>query len=82
MPEPEQVSRWYQALWPIAERGGPVLTLLLGLLFAGSLWWGMSMLRECVNRNHVLSERLITQQEKFHQDVLLRLAHCPPASKD
>jgi hypothetical protein len=82
MPEPGQVSRWYQALWPIAERGGPVLTLLLGLMFAGSLYWGMGMLRECVTRNHVLSERLITQQEKFHQDVLLRLAHCPPTVKE
>lgn len=79
MPEPGQVSRWYNALYPMAQQGGPLLTLLLAVLFAASLWWGLGMLRECVNRNHVLSERLITQQEKFHQDVLLRLAHCPPA---
>jgi hypothetical protein len=78
MPEPEQVSRWYRMLYPMAEQGGPLVTLVLAALFIGSLWWGMGMLRECVTRNHVLSERLITQQEKFHQDVLLRLAHCPP----
>jgi hypothetical protein len=82
MPEPEQVSRWYSTFYPMAVQGGPLLTLLLAVLFAGSLWWGMGMLRECVTRNHVLSERLITQQEKFHQDVLLRLAHCPPTGKD
>jgi hypothetical protein len=82
MPEPGQVSRWYSTLLPIAREGGPLVTLVLALLFVGSLYWGLGMLRECVNRNHVLSERLITQQEKFHQDVLLRLAHCPPASKD
>jgi hypothetical protein len=79
---PDDARHWYDALLPMAERGGPLLTLLLAVMFAGSLWWGLSLLRECVNRNHVLSERLITQQEKFHQDVLLRLAHCPPASKD
>jgi hypothetical protein len=79
MPEPEQVSRWYQVILPMAERGGPLLTLLLALLFAASTWWGLGMLRECVNRNHVLGERLITQQEKFHQDLLLHLTHCKSA---
>jgi hypothetical protein len=75
---PNEVKHWYHALLPMAQQGGPLLTLVMALLFAGSLWWGLGMLRECVTRNHVLSERLITQQEKFHQDVLLRLAHCPP----
>lgn len=76
---PEDAKHWYNALLPMAQQGGPLLTLVMAVLFTGSLWWGLSLLRECVNRNHVLSERLITQQEKFHQDVLLRLAHCPPA---
>jgi hypothetical protein len=75
---PEDAKHWYDFFLPMAQQGGPLLTLLLALLFCGSLYWGLGMLRECVNRNHVLSERLITQQEKFHQDVLLRLAHCPP----
>lgn len=79
---PSDAKHWYDVLLPMAQQGGPLLTLVMAILFAGSLWWGLGMLRECVNRNHVLSERLITQQEKFHQDVLLRLAHCPPVGKE
>ena len=29
LPGPEQSTRWYQALLPVAERGGPLLTLAL-----------------------------------------------------
>jgi hypothetical protein len=82
MSEPEQVSRWYSIFYPMAQQGGPLLTLLLGIILVVSLWYGLRVLKECVVHNRQLNERLITQQEKFHQDVLLRLAHCPPAAKE
>jgi hypothetical protein len=76
---PEEARHWYDFFLPLAERGGPILTLLLGMILLVSLWYGLRVLRECVVHNRMLNERLITQQEKFHQDLLLRLAHCPPA---
>jgi hypothetical protein len=76
MPEPEQVSRWYQALLPIVEKGGPVLSLLLLVTLIVSLWWLTGWLRECVGMNRALTERLLAQQQSFTQEIRLALTHC------
>ena len=78
MPEPEQVSRWYQALYPMAEKGGPLLTLFLALVMLVSLWWLNGWVNICVERNRALAEKILTQQQTFYQELRLQLAHCPP----
>jgi hypothetical protein len=77
-PSPDSTHRWLQTLLPLARDGGPIVSLLLGVLFVASLWWGLGALRECVERNRMLGEKLVTQQEKFYAEVMLRLAHCQP----
>lgn len=75
---PDQARGWLNALLPAAERAGPLLALVMALLLGASLYWGTGLLRECVERNRALAGQLVVQQEKFHAEVLLRLAHCPP----
>jgi hypothetical protein len=77
-PTPESTTRWYQALLPIAQAGGPVLSLALLLALALSLWWLTSWMHTCVERNHALTERLLTQQQAFMQELKVALAHCQP----
>jgi hypothetical protein len=81
-PTPESTTRWYQALLPILQAGGPVLTLLLGIILVVSLWYGLHVLKECVAHNRLLNERLLTQQQAMYQEMRLALAHCTPAAKD
>lgn len=73
---PQDARHWYDVFLPWAEKGGPLLTLLLALMFALTLWYGLAALRDCVNRNRALAERMLAQQETFHRDLLLALAHC------
>jgi len=78
MASPESTSRWYQAMLPIAARGGPVLTLfLLGALII-SVWWLAGWMHTCVERNRELTEKLLTQQQALYQEMRLALAHCQP----
>ena len=79
-PSPEGTSRWLQMLWPLAQQGGPVVSLLLAVVLTISLWWMGGWLRDCIEHNRVLGAQLVSQQEKYHTEILLRLAHCPPAS--
>lgn len=76
MAEPEQVSRWVKALWPIADRAGPALTLALLVAMLISTWWLTGWMRECVDRNRALTEKLLAQQQAFYQELRLALAHC------
>ena len=78
---PDNAKGWLQTLWPLAQQGGPVVSLVLAVLFVASVHWGLGALRECVDRNRLLGEKLVTQQEKFYQDIMIRLAHCPPAPR-
>jgi len=50
-PTPESTSRWYQTLLPIAQSGGPVLTIFLLVTLVVSLWWLIGTLHDCVDRN-------------------------------
>jgi hypothetical protein len=79
---PEDAKHWYDFFLPLAERGGPLLTLLLGLILLVSLWYGLRVLRECVTHNRLLNERILTQQQAFYQELRLALVHCQPAAKE
>lgn len=78
---PEGARGWLQTLLPLAQQGGPIISLLLGVLFVASTWYGLGVLRECVQHNRVLNERIVTQQQQFLSEVRLLLAHCPPAPR-
>jgi hypothetical protein len=75
---PSQARHWYDALLPIAQRGGPVLTLALLIAMCLSTWWLTSWVHDCVDRNRQLTERLMTQQQALMQELRLSLAHCQP----
>lgn len=75
-PSPEGTSRWLKTILPIAQQGGPIVSLLLGILLVVSLWWGAGVLRECVERNRALGAQLVSQQQAFHQEILLHLRQC------
>lgn len=77
-PSPEGTSRWLQILLPLARDGGPIVSLLLAVVMTISLWWMGGWLRDCIEHNRVLGAQLVSQQEKYHTEILLRLAHCPP----
>lgn len=75
---PDSTSRWYTALLPIVEKGGPVLSLALLLALCISMWFLTGWLHDCVNHNRGLSEKLLTQQAALYQEMRLALAHCQP----
>jgi hypothetical protein len=75
---PDQAKGWLSTFLPVAERAGPALSLILALLLAGSLWYGLGLLRECVERNRTLAAQLVTQQETFHRELLVYLQRCQP----
>jgi hypothetical protein len=79
MASPEATSRWYQALLPMAQRGGPVLTLALLIALIISVWWLAGWMHVCVERNRALTDKLLTQQQALYQEMRLALAHCQPA---
>ena len=73
---PEKTKGWLNVLWPLAERAGPVLTLVLALLLVATCWYGLGVLRECVQHNRALNEKLLAQQAAFYHEFRLALAHC------
>jgi len=77
---PEGARSWLQTLLPLAQQGGPIVSLLLAVVMTISLWWMGGWLRDCIEHNRVLGAQLVSQQEKYHTEILLRLAHCPPAT--
>jgi hypothetical protein len=78
---PDGARSWLQTLLPLAQQGGPIVSLLLAVVMCVSLWWMSGWLSACIERNREMSAQLVTQQEKFHTEILLRLAHCPPAPR-
>lgn len=76
-PTPESAGRWLSTIMPVLERGGPVVALLALLIGGGTVWYLLGVLDRAVQRNHVLVERLLTEQER-HRAELLRYVHCPP----
>lgn len=74
LPGPEQSTRWYQAWLPVAERGGPVLTLMLAVMMALAIWYLLG----------VVAAQRATTLELFHkllacQDAKVELARqCAP----
>ena len=77
---PESGKRWYETLYPIAQAGGPVLTLGLAVVMAISVYWMNSWITDCANHNRVLSAQLVAQQQAFHSEILVHLSRCaqPP----
>jgi hypothetical protein len=78
---PDNARGWLRTLLPLARDGGPVLSLLLGVLFVASTWYGLGVLKECVQHNRTLNERITAQQQQFMSELRLMLAHCPPAPR-
>jgi len=74
---PESTTRWYDALLPIAQRGGPVLSLFLLVALIISVWWLVGWMHDCVNRNRELTEKLLSTQQAFYQELRIVLARCP-----
>lgn len=76
-PTPERASTWLGLLLPLAQQGGPLLTLALALLLGGAVWYTLGALDRAVQRNHALVDKIILLQDS-HRAELVRLAHCPP----
>lgn len=76
-PTPESTRGWLGVVLPLAERAGPVLSVFLLLLGTLTVWYMLGLLDRAVQRNHALTERLLTVQDA-HRQELLRLVHCPP----
>lgn len=74
----EQGHRFFRSWLPLAREAGPFVTLLVVVAMIISTWWFAGWLRDCADRNRLLADKLVTQQETFQREVLLRLAHCPP----
>lgn len=77
-PSPERARGWLGLVMPLLQQAGPVLSLALLLALVLSLWWLTGWMHTCVERNHALTERLLTQQQAFMQELRLSLAHCQP----
>jgi hypothetical protein len=73
----DEAHKWFTSWLPLATAAGPFLTVGLGVVMCVSLWWMSGWLTECVEHSRHLTAQLVSQQEKFHTE-LLRLAHCPP----
>lgn len=76
-PTPERAQGWLSLLYPLMQQGGPILTLFVLLFGAGTIYYLLGALERSVGRNHVLVERLLTQQAE-HRAELLRYVHCQP----
>lgn len=74
---PNGLRGWLGTLLPLAERAGPILTLFVLLVGAGTIYYLLGALERSVARNHALTERLLTQQDS-HRAELLRYVHCAP----
>ena len=75
---PENTKGWLNVLWPLAEKGGPIVTLMLLFILIISTWWLAGWMHDCVDRNRALTEKLLAQQAAFYQELRLSLAHCEP----
>ena len=78
---PDGARRWYDALVPMANQGGPVLTLVMTLALVFSMWWLGGWVRECVEHNRSLAQQLVTQQQAFHTELRLFLTQCQGAGQ-
>jgi hypothetical protein len=74
---PERASGWIGTLLPLAREGGPILSLFLFIIGSATVWYLLGALDRAVVRNHVLVERLLTQQAE-HRAEILRYVHCTP----
>jgi hypothetical protein len=76
---PGSARHWYDFLLPIAQQGGPVLTLALTMVLIVSSWYGLGILRDCVAHNRQLNEKILAQQANFYTELRLLLARCDHA---
>lgn len=67
LPDPERARRWYQTVLPIAQQGGPVLTLVLAVMAGLAVWYLLG----------VVAAQRLTTLELFH-----KLLACQEAKVD
>jgi hypothetical protein len=70
--------KWLTSWLPLAREATPFMTVLLAVILVVSTYWLVGHLTDCVNRNRLLTDKLLTQQQEFHRELLACLAHCPP----
>jgi hypothetical protein len=70
--------KWFTSWLPLAREATPFMTVLLAVILVVSVWWFVHKLEDCVERNRVMTDRLLVQQETFHRELMACLAHCPP----
>lgn len=75
---PQNAKHWYDVFLPMAERGGPLLTLLLAVILVISMLWLTGWIKNCVDHNRTLNEKILAQQAAFYQEFRLALSHCQP----
>ena len=75
----DKAKSWLNTLLPLAREAGPVLTLAMAVMLVISSWWFAGWLRECADRNRLLGERLVQQQERFHTEIMVHLSRCAQA---
>lgn len=78
---PESGHRWFSSWLPFAREAGPFMTLVMAVILVISTWWFAGWLRECADRNRLLGERLVQQQERFHGEIMLHLSRCAQAPR-
>ena len=76
---PQDAKHWYDFFLPVAQQGGPILTLALTVVLIVSSWYGLGVLRDCVQHNRQLNEKILAQQATFYQELRLLLARCDHA---
>lgn len=75
LPSPGEARGWLATLYPLMERGGGVLALAFLLIGASLVYFLLGALERSVQRNHALTERLLTLQDT-HRAEMLRYVHC------
>jgi hypothetical protein len=75
---PHEGHKWFTSWLPLATAAGPFLTVGLGVVMCVSLWWMNGWLSACIDRNRAMAAQLVTQQEKFHTELLVHLQRCQP----
>jgi hypothetical protein len=50
----------------------------MAVILVVSVWWFVHKLEDCVDRNRLMTDKLLSQQHEFHRELMACLAHCPP----
>jgi hypothetical protein len=70
--------KWFTSWLPLAREATPFMTVFLAVILVVSTYWLVGHLTACVDRNRLMTDKLLTQQQEFHRELMACLAHCPP----